>query len=176
MITGLLLASLAFGVAVRDDSAAASSTAESNGSILYVTSDASATETCSDWADPCGLQAALAADTDEDEIWAAAGVYYPGSATDPLTVTFQLKTGVALYGAFAGGETAREQRAWLENPATLSGDIDRNGVLDGGIAYHVVTGSGVDATAILDGFTITAGNASDVSPVYFGGVSGSGIQ
>lgn len=36
-------------------------------------------------------------------------------------------------------------------------------------SYHVVTGSGTDATAVLDGFTITAGNASQDAPGGNGG-------
>jgi hypothetical protein len=36
-------------------------------------------------------------------------------------------------------------------------------------SYHVVTGSGTDATAVLDGFTITAGIADDVIPYDKGG-------
>ncbi len=75
-----------------------------------------------------------------------------------------------MYGGFAGTETQRDDRDWDAHPTVLSGDIDRDDILDDGNAYHVVTGSGVDETAILDGFTITGGNADEISLYrYFGG-------
>jgi len=112
------------------------------------------------------------------EIWVAAGVYTPGAST---TDTFQLLNDVAIYGGFAATETLRTQRDWVANPTVLSGDIggddstDANGVvtttadISGANSYHVVTGSGVAATAQLDGFTITAGYANGFSPDSIGG-------
>jgi hypothetical protein len=41
----------------------------------------------------------------------------------------------------------------------LSGDIDDNGTLDDGNAYHVVLAMGVDRKTVLNGLTITGGNA-----------------
>jgi hypothetical protein len=76
-----------------------------------------------------------------DEIWVAAGSY---KLTD-RGATFQLKTGVGLYGGFKGNEPDRLQRDWQQNPT----------ILDGNGAYHVVTGAD---QAVLDGFTITGGN------------------
>ncbi|MBN1138299.1 MAG: tandem-95 repeat protein [Anaerolineae bacterium] len=77
---------------------------------------------------------------------------------DLRSATFGLKNGVALYGGFAGVETSREQRDWQRYPTTLSGDIGA-AVDSGDNSYHVLTSSGADATAILDGFTVTGGNA-----------------
>ena len=50
----------------------------------------------------------------------------------------------------------------------LSGDI---GTVDDNSdnSYHVVTGSDTDITALLDGFTITAGNANVVGEKGTGG-------
>jgi predicted outer membrane repeat protein len=125
--------------------------------------------------------------TEACEIWVKAGVYYPdqgGSQADnDRSTTFTLKNGVALYGGFAGTETAREQRDWTANVTVLSGDIDQNDLtnpngvvtdtanITGTNAYHVVTGNGAtDSTAVLDGFTITAGQAnSDVGWSQWGG-------
>jgi predicted outer membrane repeat protein len=123
------------------------------------------------------LQNALAIAQSGDQIWVMAGTYYP-TTTDPdlRTATFQLESGVAIYGGFAGTENSLEQRDWVNNPSTLSGDIGDPDVNTDN-SYHVVTGSGVNATAILDGFTITAGNADGYSTAQMGGglynVSGS---
>jgi hypothetical protein len=145
------------------------SRAAPTGSILYARSGASGA--CLSWAEACDLQSALDASRVGDEIWVAAGVYYPGD-TGSRTATFHLRNGVALYGGFGGWETSRQQRDWSANLTLLSGDIDRNGLLDSGNAYHVVTALHVDATAVLDGFTITAGNANGDYPydTYGGGM------
>ena len=76
---------------------------------------------------------------------------------------------MAVYGGFAGSETARSQRNPATNVTILSGDIDNNdsqtpiitnpATVTGNTtnSYHVVTGAN---NATLDGFTITAGYAN----------------
>lgn len=147
--------------------------------VLYVRSDA-ASRTCDSWENACGLQTALHAAEAGDEIWVKAGIYRPAADTSSITATFQLKEGVAVYGGFAGTETTRDQRIWETNITVLSGDLggdditDPNGVVTDTVnivglnAYHVVTGSTVNATAVLDGFIITAGCACQ-KPKGFGG-------
>jgi predicted outer membrane repeat protein len=132
--------------------------------ILYVMPGGSGD--CTSWANACELQAALLGAVSGDEIWVQAGVYTPTAGTD-RTATFILKSGVALYGGFAGTETEREQRNWETNVTTLSGDI---GVAadNSDNSYHVVTGNGVVA-AVLDGFTITGGKADGASLNGYGG-------
>lgn len=120
----------------------------------------------SSWADAYqgvgGLASALAASVAGDEIWVADGTYRPTTGTS-RTAAFTLKTGVAIYGGFAGGEKSLAQRDFAANPCVLSGDLLGN---DSGTAnltdnsYHLVIGSGAAATAILDGFTVRAGNAN----------------
>ncbi|MFQ5809036.1 MAG: right-handed parallel beta-helix repeat-containing protein, partial [Armatimonadota bacterium] len=88
------------------------------------------------------------------EVWVAAGTYRPTSTAD-RAVSFELKPGVALYGGFAGSETARGQRDCIGNVTVLSGDIGTPGD-PGDNSYHVVKGAD---GAIIDGFTITGGNA-----------------
>jgi hypothetical protein len=75
---------------------------------------------------------------------------------DLHSATFQLLNGVALYGGFAGTETSHDQRDWVAHPTLLSGDIGTTGDSSDN-SYHVVTGSGTDASAVLDGFTISGG-------------------
>jgi parallel beta-helix repeat protein len=110
------------------------------------------------------LQEALDVATTGEEIWVAAGTYYPTTGT-ARGETFQLLDGVAIYGGFDGTETLRGQRDWEVNVTTLSGDIGVSGD-DSDNAYHVVTGAD---NATLDGFTVTAGNAGYSPSVTRGG-------
>ncbi len=116
------------------------------------------------WADAyTELQDAIAAAKPDAEIWVVAGTYKPDRGTGDRTATFHLKSGVALYAGFAGGETRRHERDPARNKTILSGDLKGNDgpgfVNNSDNSLHVVTGSGTDATAVLDGFTITGGNA-----------------
>lgn len=139
---------------------------------LFVDADASGNDTGTSWANAFrDLQSALAAATPGDEIWVAEGVYKPGTVD---TATFTLTEDTALYGGFAGNETALAQRDWQAHPTVLSGDIAGND-LPGFVnrtdnANHVVTGT---PGAVLDGFTIRGGYAHKSSDDYdyknFGG-------
>ena len=109
------------------------------------------------------LQAALSASKSGDTIRVAAGTYKPTSGTD-RTISFQLKTGVEIDGGYAGDANADPNtRDIALYPTILSGDIGNIGD-NSDNSYHVLLGSGTDATAILDGFTITGGNANGSSP------------
>jgi hypothetical protein len=122
---------------------------------------------CESWTNACELRFALTSAVSGQEIWAAAGTYKPATADpDPQKATFQLKSGVALYGGFAMTETARSQRNPAANITILSGDIGTPGDASDN-SYHVVRGA---TGATLDGFTVTAGNAnSGAYPDYYGG-------
>jgi hypothetical protein len=104
------------------------------------------------------LQPALAASNSGDEIWVATGTYKPTSTTD-RTISIAMKDGVAIYGGFNGTETTRSQRDPVANPVMLSGDIGTAGnTLDN--SYHVVTAAAaVTLTGILDGVTVSGGQA-----------------
>lgn len=87
------------------------------------------------------------------EVWVRAGVYFENP---------RIGDGVAVYGGFAGGETALEERDFASNVT----------VIDGGRVATAVGISGGPSTR-LDGFTVRNGYASrDRSPG--GGVSVSG--
>jgi hypothetical protein len=129
--------------------------------VVYVRAAATGANNGATWADAYrDLQTALGA-TSAGEIWVAAGTYRPAAPSGSQLATFALRRGVALYGGFAGTETARDQRDPAQHEAILSGDLDGDdGANWSGMqenSDHVVTASGVDATAVLDGFTIAAG-------------------
>lgn len=93
------------------------------------------------------------------EIRVAGGVYKTTSGTDRLA-TFQLLDGVSVLGGFAGpGQPDPDLRDPAVFISTLSGDIGVVGDVSDN-SFHVVVSSGTDATAVLDGFTITGGNAN----------------
>jgi predicted outer membrane repeat protein len=101
-----------------------------------------------------------------NEIWVAEGTYKP-TKTSGRSISFDLFDGVAIYGGFDATETARSQRDWVNNVTTLSGDIEKpNDHNDN--SYNVVKCADVN-NAILDGFTITAGNAKGLIYNAFGG-------
>ncbi|MCC6676076.1 MAG: right-handed parallel beta-helix repeat-containing protein [Phycisphaerales bacterium] len=141
--------------------------APARAAVICVKHDAAGAATGATWSDAFpDLQAALAVAGPGDEIWVAGGTYTPGS---DAAATFILRAGVEMYGGFAGVESARDQRDWAANPTVLSGDLNRDDVVGSGQfwyttwartepnADHVVTGTGLDATTVLDGFTISDG-------------------
>jgi hypothetical protein len=99
------------------------------------------------------LQSALATANNEDTIYVAQGTYKPG--TD-RAATFQLINGVTLLGGYPTGGGTRDPKT---NVTTLSGDIGTPRDSSDN-SYHVVTGSGTNSTARLDGFTVSSGNAN----------------
>ncbi|MCK4887218.1 MAG: right-handed parallel beta-helix repeat-containing protein, partial [Planctomycetes bacterium] len=108
------------------------------------------------------LQDALSDASSGDQIYVAQGTYKPTTETT-RTISFELKTGVELYGGYAGYGTDNPNERDIELYETiLSGDIDTVDD-DSDNSYHVVVGSGTDSTAVLDGFTITGGNADHTS-------------
>lgn len=132
------------------------------GPILYA--DSAAQGHCTAWSDTCDLQTALDHAEPGWEIWVKHGIHKPTfvvDIADPRTATFLMKPGVAIYGGFLGNETDFSERDWQANLTTLSGEIGSTGISDN--TYHVVSSNGLDDTAVLDGFTITLGNANGTS-------------
>ena len=143
--------------------------------VWYVDEDALPGGDGTSWATAFSdLQAALDAALSGNEIWVAAGTYRPSHPEDPeepRSVTFQLLSGVAIYGGLAGDEDPQTfdlaDRDLVANETILSGDLAQNDIdefdpWDATLeenCFHVVTGSGTDNSALIDGFTITAGNA-----------------
>lgn len=148
---------------------------------IYVDASATGANDGSSWNDAFDtLQAALsyaATHPEVTEIWVAAGTYKPDQFSEKMTGdrsdTFQLQSGLALYGGFNGDEDPQTfdlaDRDFTANETILSGDLSGddgpNFAGTGENSYHVVTGSGTNNTAVLDGFTITKGNA-DLAPTH----------
>ena len=142
--------------------------AYADGARIYVTVSAVGANDGTSWTNAyTSLQLALSTAASGDEIWVAAGTYYPTVGTDK-TATFTLKTGVSIYGGFAGTETLVMQRNPKSNLTILSGDIGVPGNSNDN-SFHVVIGSGTDSSAVLDGFTITGGNAINADSSPWGG-------
>jgi len=126
------------------------------------------------WADAYrtadGVAVALTAAISGDEIWVAAGTY-KATTTTTRTIYHTLKNGVAVYGGFSGVETAVAQRNVALNVTTLTGDLngDDGSSLFGDNSFHVVQASSTASTAILDGFTVTGGNANSTANQDRGG-------
>lgn len=102
------------------------------------------------------------------EIWVAAGTYRPDLSRGDRLMSFRLVDGVAIYGGFAGHETQLSQRNPGVNVATLSGDIGAVGDPSDN-SYHVLDVLDLSPTAVLDGFTISAGHADGAWPHDRGG-------
>jgi len=151
------------------------------GQILYVDASATGANDGSSWADAyVELQSALTAAEYGDEIRVTAGSYLPdydpaiSNHTGYREATFQLESGVALYGGFPAGGGSWEDRDPNTYETILSGDLDDD---DGpefahtdDNCYHVVTAVQTEESTILDGFTITGGNANLAEEAYGGGL------
>lgn len=138
-----------------------------NGQIVYVDADApgqhDGTTWCTAYAE---VHAALDAAGAGTTIRVADGTYTPGTAglVDPREATFQLVSGVTLEGGYAGcGAPDPDVRDVEVYETVLSADIGVPGD-SADNTYHVVTGSGTDETAVVDGFTITDGRADAAAP------------
>lgn len=144
--------------------------------IRYVKPVASGNGSGSSWANASAdLQAMINASSSGQQIWVAAGTYRPNRRADATaTITannrynaFVLKSGVKIYGNFAGTENLLSQRVLSNtaNASILSGDFSSNDSetsfgSHSENAYHVVVSAGAVTTAELNGFTIRGGNAN----------------
>lgn len=156
------------------------------GEPIFVDSDAVGANNGSSWTDAYNhLQDALADAASRAkplEIRVAQGIYKPdqggGNTPGDREATFRLINGVTVKGGYAGfGSPFPDLRILLSYQCTLSGDLEGNDVAAtdpcempaeptrAENSYNVVTVSGTDANAVLDGFTITAGHANAPLPL-----------
>jgi len=159
-------------------------------SVIYVNQAASGANDGTTWADAfTALQDALAAAQPGDEVWVAQGTYRPdqgqGVTEGDRAASFRLKNGVGLYGGFAGTEMTREERDWEANETVLSGDlldndndnIDLEEPTRADNSLHVVQAVFDDPTLkiVLDGFTLSGGNANVPEITDGSGLTGGGL-
>ncbi len=135
--------------------------------FVYVDTDATGTNDGSSWASAfTDLQDGIDLAVSGIEVWVAEGTYVPGAVESDAFLT---KSGVRVYGGFAGGETVRQLRDWNAHPTILSGEIGGPDATDN--SWHVVVAGGSNSTAMVNGVTITRGYADDVFNPWGGGVN-----
>ncbi len=139
------------------------------GEIIYVDASAGGANTGTSWEHALdSLQDALLLAYFAEkpaEIRVARGVYRPddglGLAPGDRAAAFALMNGVTIKGGYIGAGAleiaAREPRVF---ETVLSGNIGAQERSDDN-SYHVVTSSGTDATAVLEGCVIAAANGDD---------------
>jgi predicted outer membrane repeat protein len=144
---------------------------------LYVDDDAPCPGDGLSWATAfCDLRDARDyawAHPEVEEIRVAHGTYYPDRGTGIRAETFELLSNLAFRGGYRGLTACDPNDPNEPNDPNyhnidacetiLSGEIGNPDVTTDN-SYHVVTGTGTDATAIIDGFTITAGRADGSNP------------
>ena len=99
-----------------------------------------------------------------EDIYAADGLYITSTTTGERALSFRLRTGVTLFGGFAGGEASPDERPPFGTAVSILSADQQNDDSSGGTtadnSYHVVRAQNTDETAVLDGFTCTGGNAN----------------
>lgn len=148
--------------------------------VLYVDADATGNNDGTSWLHAfADLQNALgtaAASPELEEIRVAEGVYTPAGSGGSRAASFNLVDGVGLLGGYAGyGHPNPNSRDVAAYETVLSGDLNRNDVAvddprdllseptRAENSYHVIIGGQSVATTVLDGFTVSGGNANNQS-------------
>ncbi len=157
---------------------------EFQGKIWHVKADAHGSNTGKSWADAfIDLQPALDVATIGDRIWVAQGIYTPTESPDELSIdkrdyAFHLNKDLLIYGGFAGNELALDERDVRNNATILSGDLAGDDIVSGAGStlkitnnkentYHVVVTYSLTHKAVIDGFTISGGNANEYDPIVW---------
>lgn len=126
------------------------------------------------------LQSALE-DKSAVEIWVAGGIYHPGGPEPDTGSVFLIdRSGISLYGGFAGTETSLESRDPEANPTILSGDLLENDLpgeftqnREDNVRQIIRIKDDLNESTLIDGFRIIGGHRPDLSQLGPG--IGSGI-
>ena len=164
---------------------------------IYVDPNATGGDSGESWVDAhTSLQRALDRVRYGDEIWVAAGEFFPTRradnempdllSDDPRDATFWIPRGVRLIGGFVGYETSPDQREIGIHVSTLNGDIGAPGDhADNAhrvVLYQSFHGGGYGSSdsdqiigALIDGFRVINGNAQDSTDIDNVGIGGGGL-
>lgn len=129
-------------------------------SITYVTLTGAGSQNGGSWTDAqsgAQLSAVIRALGEHDQVWIAEGTYYPHPTSRDSS--FFVGKNVKIYGGFSGTETSIAARDWVAHPTILSGDIGiANDTADN--SRHVLFLNNTYDSTVIDGLTITRGNAN----------------
>lgn len=114
------------------------------------------------------------------KIYVAKETYYPlySPADDNFGVpagrdnTFLLVKDVHMYGGFDPGNginALSDTRVYGSGGTVLSGDVDGSNTHSDHDAYHVIISAGDAGTSLMDGFTVTGGNANVTENILVAG-------
>lgn len=169
MITRLFCLSFALAFTLPDSAIA---------QIYFVDAGATPGGNGASWASAFdSLQDALDVAGPGEQVWVAEGRYAPDEGASVISgdrsATFELPSGVAVYGGFLGTELILGARAGLAENTLLTGDL-ANDDQPGGMglnenSLHVLTATGGTSATRLEGFTIERGNATGLGDDAMGG-------
>lgn len=138
------------------------------GQVIYVDDSATGANNGTSWQDAyTSVFFALQSAATHDELWVAEGTYVPVAVNAPVA---SLVSCVAVYGGFVGTEASVDERPMPLAATIFSGDFAGDDGVGGysDNSFHVVVASSVE-NVLVDGVTITGGNASDVGQGAQGG-------
>ncbi len=134
--------------------------------VIFVDAAATGAADGSSWSNAFpDLADALAAASYGDEVRVAGGTYRPDRGLGDRGASFVLPNGVRVLGGYAGsGGSNPDARDPVQFESILSGDIGQP-LSSFDNSYHVVRGDpGLDASTLLDGFSIIDGSADGSYP------------
>jgi hypothetical protein len=115
--------------------------------IIYINASATGANNGSSWTDAyTDFQTGVKTANSGDSVFVAKGTYQPASGQ-----SFSMKNGVKIYGGFAGTEASLSQRNLAAGNSSI---LKGNG-------NSVIYNNGINAAAVLDGFSITGGNGGN---------------
>jgi hypothetical protein len=141
---------------------------------IFVKKDAAGLNDGTSWANAfTNLHDGLSTAQAGDQIWVAKSTYHPSTNSD-RNIHFELKSGVKLYGGFAGTESALTQRDWSAHPSIIDGDIGLVGDSTDN-SYNLLYMDRPDETTVVDGFVFQNGVGNFDMFIYAPGTCGGAI-